>query len=187
VVLVVKMRSAQRLLCQLGILILLGLHWAEETWAAELDPKTACRTEEIIIKLAGAPPDKLDFLGERQGPDTFRCEAYFSFAVYDEVWNKMSELAKTLRDVEGMCVINGLAKLPRTSALQMEYVINAAGQLKIKTISDGLPTNPQKLSQRLRSNIGRLERIRDADEAAILDQFVRRNCAEAEYPVDMEQ
>ena len=186
-VLVVDIHSVQRLACRLGIATLLALHWVDKTWAAELDPKTACRTEEVITTLAGVPPDKLDFLGERQEPDAFRCEAYFSFAVYDEVWNRLNELAKTLRDVEGMCVINGLAKLPRINALQMEYVINASGQLKIKTVSEGLPTNPQKLSQRLRSSIGQLEKMRDADDAAILDQFVRRNCAEAEYPVDMEQ
>ena len=183
----IEMRSVQRLVFRMGIATLLALHWVNETRAAELDPKTACRTEEVIIKLAGAPPDKLDFLGERQGPDAFRCEAYFSFAVYDEVWNRLNELAKTLRDVEGMCVINGLAKLPRINALQMEYVISASGQLQIKSVSEGLPTNAQKLSQRLRSNIGRLDQIRDADDAAILDQFVRRNCAEAEYPADMEQ
>ena len=187
VVMAIEIRSVQRLALRLGIATLLALHWVNETRAAELDPKTACRTEEVIIKLAGAPPDKLDFLGERQGPDAFRCEAYFSFAVYDEVWNRLNELAKTLRDVEGMCVINGLAKLPRINALQMEYVISASGQLQIKSVSEGLPTNAQKLSQRLRSNIGRLDQIRDADDAAILDQFVRRNCAEAEYPADMEQ
>ena len=187
VALAIKTRSVQRLAFQMGIATLLALHWVNETRAAELDPKTACRTEEVIIKLAGAPPDRLDFLGERKGPDAFRCEAYFSFAVYDEVWNRLNELAKTLRDVEGMCVINGLARLPRINALQMEYVINAGGQLQIKSVSEGLPTNPQKLSQRLRADIARLEKIRDADDKAIRDQYVRRNCPEAEYPANMEQ
>ena len=187
VALAIKTRSVQRLAFQMGIATLLALHWVNETRAAELDPKTACRAEEVIIKLAGAPPDRLDFLGERQGPDAFRCEAYFSFAVYDEVWNRLNELAKTLRDVEGMCVINGLARLPRINALQMEYVINAGGQLQIKSVSEGLPTNPQKLSQRLRADIGQLEKIRDADDKAIRDQYVRRNCPEAEYPANMEQ
>lgn len=183
----VDMRSVQCLAGRLGFVVLLALHWADETRAAELDPKTACRAEEVIVKLAGIAPDRLDFLGERQGPDTFRCEAYFSFTVYDEVWNRLSELAKTLRDVEGLCVINGLAKLPRISALQMEYVINASGQLQIKTISDGLPTNPQELSRRLRADIGRLEKIRAADDKAIRNEFARRSCPEAEYPANMEQ
>ena len=187
VALAIKTRSVQRLAFQMGIATLLALHWVNEARAAELDPKTACRTEEVIIKLAGAPPDRLDFLGERKGPDAFLCEAYFSFAVYDEVWNRLNELAKTLRDVEGMCVINGLARLPRINALQMEYVINAGGQLQIKSVSEGLPTNPQKLSQRLRADIGRLEKIRDADDKAIRDQYARRNCPEAGYPANMEQ
>ena len=183
----IEMRSVQRLVFRMGIATLLALHWVNETRAAELDPKTACRTEEVITTLAGVPPDKLDFLGERQGSDAFRCEAYFSFTVYDQVWNRLNDLAKTLRDVEGMCVINGLAKLPRIGALQMEYVINASGQLQIKSVSEGLPTNPQKLSQRLRADIGRLEKIRDANDKAIRDEYVRRSCPEAEYPSNMEQ
>ena len=187
VVMAIEIRSVQRLVFRLGIATLLALDWVDETRAAELDPKTACRTEEVIIKLAGVPPDKLDFLGERQGPDAFRCDAYFSFAVYDEVWNRLNELAKTLRDVEGMCVINGLAKLPRIGALQIEYVINASGQLQIKSVSEGLPTNPQKLSQRLRADIGRLTKIRDANDMAIRDEYVRRSCPEAEYPSKTEQ
>jgi hypothetical protein len=66
-------------------------------------------------------------------------------------------------------------------------VINAGGQLQIKSVSEGLPTNPQKLSQRLRADIGRLEKIRDADDKAIRDQYARRNCPEAGYPANMEQ
>jgi hypothetical protein len=73
VALAIKTRSVQRLAFQMGIATLLALHWVNETRAAELDPKTACRTEEVIIKLAGAPPDRLDFLGERKGPDAFLC------------------------------------------------------------------------------------------------------------------
>ena len=103
------------------------------------------------------------------------------------MWNRLNELAKTLRDVEGMCVINGLAKLPRIGALQIEYVINASGQLQIKSVSEGLPTNPQKLSQRLRADIGRLTKIRDANDMAIRDEYVRRSCPEAEYPSKTEQ
>lgn len=184
---VVELRSVQCLALGLGIVSLLALHWTGKAWGAEMDPKAACRTEEVIINLAGVPPDRLDFLGERQGSNRFRCEAYFSFSVYDEVWTRLSDLAKSLRDVEAICVTNGLAKLPRTNALQMEYVINAGGQLQITTVSDGLPTNPQKLSQRLRSDIKRLEQIRDADDKALLNEFARRNCPEAGYPVDMQQ
>lgn len=170
-----------------GIAVLLQAQSAIQTVAGETDPKAACRAEEVITTIAGQPPDRLDFLGERLDDGSVRCEAYFTYNVYGEVWNRLNALAKTLKDVEGICLINGLQKLPKVNGLQIEYVMTAAGQLRITSVSDDLPATPKKLSQRLRASLARLEQVRDADDSAIIDDFVRKSCPEAAYPPDIEE
>lgn len=156
------------------------------TRAAETDPKAACRAEEVITTLAGQPPDRLDFLGERVGDGSFRCEAYFTYTVYSEVWSRLNALATTLKDVEGICLINGLQKLPKVNGLQIVYTMSSAGQFRITSASDGLPATAKKLSQRLKAGLARLEQVRDADDEAIIREFVRKSCPEADYPPEIE-
>lgn len=170
-------------LCAIGLLFPWG---AVQLNAAETDPKAACRAEEVIKTLAGKPPDKLDFLGERLKDGSIRCEAYFTYGVYDEVWSRLDALGKTLKDVEAICLTNGLQKLPKLGALQIEYVMTSAGQLRIKSVSEGFPTALKKLSQRLKADIRRLENVRDADDEAIIRELVRKNCPEANYPPEIE-
>lgn len=171
----------------LFLAVFLASQGAMAAHAAETDPKAACRAEEVIKSIAGTPPDKLDFLGERLKDGSFRCEAYFTYNVYNEVWSRLNDLSKTLKYVEAICLINGLQKLPKIGALQIEYVMTTAGQFRIKAVSDGLPVAPKKLSQRLQSDIQRLEKVRDADDDAIIREFVRKKCPEADYPPEIEQ
>lgn len=154
--------------------------------AAETDPKAACRAEEVIKTIAGTPPDRLDFLGERLEDGSTRCEVYFTYNVYNEVWNRLNVLGKTLKDVEAICLTNGLQKLPKIGALQLEYVMTPAGQFRIKSVSDGFPVTPKALSQKLQAGIRRLEQVRDSGDDAIIRDFVRRSCPEADYPPEIE-
>lgn len=172
------------MLCVAGFLLPQG---AVKPLAAESDPKAACRAEDVITSIVGRPPDRLDFLGERLENASFRCEAYFTYNIYGEVWNRLNTLAKTLKDVEGICLINGLQKLPRVNGLQIEYVMSSAGQFRVTSVSDGLPAAPKELSRQLQAALTRLEQVRDADDDAIISDFVRKSCPEADYPPDIEQ
>lgn len=154
--------------------------------AAATDPKAACRAEEVTKTIAGKPPDKLDFLGERLEDGSTRCEVYFTYNVYNEVWNRLNVLGKTLKDVEAICLTNGLQKLPKIGAMQLEYVMTPAGQFRIKSVSDGFPVTPKALSQKLQADIRRLEQVRNAGDDVIIRDFVRRSCPEADYPPEIE-
>lgn len=83
--------------------------------------------------------------------------------------------------IEGIRLINGLQMLPKLDGLQMNYVITAAWQLRITSLSDGLPAAPTRLPHRLKSALARLELVRDADDRAIINDFVRKNFPEADY------
>lgn len=168
------------------LVALLASYCSNSLGAAEADPKSACRAEDVIKSLAGRPPDRLDFLGERLETGAFRCEAYFTFNVYGEVWNRLNALAKTLKDVEGICLINSLQRLPKVNGLQIDYVMTAAGQFRLTAVSDGLDEAPKKLSQKLKAALTRLEQVRDADDDTIINNFVRKNCPEANYPPEIE-
>lgn len=172
------MTFLQRLLCLAALAAALLPLPARAT---EVDPKIACRAEEIITALAGAAPDKLDFFGERKGKGSYRCEAYFSYKVYADVWTRINALMPTLRKVEAACAARALTRLPRVGALQLQYDITTSGKYRITAAGD-LPTDPQKLSRTLRTQIAELAKIRDADDDILYASFARKNCPLAEYP-----
>lgn len=149
--------------------------------AAELDPKIACRAEEIITSLAGTAPDKLDFFGKRTGKDNYACEAYFGFKVYADVWARVNAMMPGLRKVEAACAANALVKLPKVNTLQLQYTITAGGKYRITGAGD-LPTDPAKLSKRLRAQLAQLQGVRDADDATLHASLALADCPLAKYP-----
>jgi len=114
---------------------------AETASAQPVDPKIACRTEEIITSLAISPPDKLDFFGEDKGQGNYHCEAYFSYKAYADVWNRVNAMMPKLRKVEAACAASALLKLPKLDALQLQYDITLAGKYRITGAGD-LPADP---------------------------------------------
>lgn len=148
--------------------------------ADDIDPKIACRAEEIITSLAGVAPDKLDFFGARKGKGNYSCEAYFSFKVYADVWTRINAMLPTLRRVEAACAARALTRLPRLGSLQLQYDIGISGKYRI-TSAGSLPADPQQLSRKLRAQIAELEKIRDSDEDILYAGFARKNCPLAEY------
>jgi len=167
----------------LGLLALLSASTfarAEAVSAQPVDPKIACRTEEIITSLAISPPDKLDFFGEDKGQGNYHCEAYFSYKAYADVWNRVNAMMPKLRKVEAACAASALLKLPKLDALQLQYDITLAGKYRITGAGD-LPIDPQALSRTLRSQIAQLQGILAIDDATLRSSFALHNCPLAKY------
>lgn len=173
------MRSRRELLCLMA-LASLACSLPAAAWGAALDPKIACRAEEIITTLAGVAPGKLDFFGKSMGKDSYRCEAYFSFKVYADVWTRVNAMMPTLRKVEAACAASALVKLPKLDALQLQYDITTAGKYRI-TGAGNLPSDPQALSRTLRNQIAQLQGILAIDDATLRSSFALHNCPLAKY------
>jgi len=145
------------------------------------DPKIACQAEDLIISIAGVPPDKLDFFGRAEADGSFRCEAFFSFFVYREVWDRVNNLIPTLNEIEAACAVTKLMKLPNAETLSVQYEVSSAGKFEIKRVSEGLPSERKSLAKMLRAILSQLEQIRGLDEDALYRAFARTNCTGANY------